>query len=154
MRTRDITLSASLMAIYIAINVVGAASPISVSSLMGSALFGMFWHYFSTKRNLTLQGLRVGWNLIGMVQSNYRIISYMKMQSTAGLAIFDWVFGKFKTPIDLKAIELLTTLSQIEIGLTFWILMTGFLLFSFIVMPYLFYRYFRRIGIYKRLPSF
>ena len=154
MRSKDITLSASLIAIYVAINVAGAVSPISISAFMGSALFGMFWPYFSTKRNLTFQGLRVGWVLISMVRSAPKTLNIMKMQSIAGLGIFDWVFGKFKTPIDLKASELLTALTKIEIGLTFWIVMTGFLVFFHSVVPYLFYRYFRRIGIYKRLPSF
>jgi hypothetical protein len=142
------------MAIYIAINVAGAASPISVSALMGSALFGMFWPYFSTKRNLTFQGLRVGWVLVSMVRSAPRIVNIMKLQSISGLAVFDWVYGKLGTAIDLKAIELLTDLTKIEIGLTFWIFMTGFLVFFYSVVPYLFYRYFKAVGLFKRLPSF
>ena len=154
MRSKDIALSASLMAIYVAINVAGAASPISVSALMGSALFGMFWPYFSTKRNLTFQGLRMGWVLVSMVRSAPRIVNIMKIQSISGLAVFDWVSGKCQTPIDLKAIELLTTLSHLEIGFNFWIFMTGFLIFFYSVVPYLFYRYFKAVGLFRRLPSF
>lgn len=153
MRTKAITLSASLMAIYIAINVAGAASPISVSALMGSALFGMFWPYFSTKRNLTFQGLRVGWVLVSMVRSAPKIVNYMKMQSISGLAVFDWVYGNLG-PIDNRGVELLITLSQLEIGFNFWIFMTGFLIFFYSVVPYLFYRYFKAVGLFKRLPSF
>ena len=154
MRSKDITLSASLMAIYIAIQVAGSVSPISVSALMGSALFGMFWPYFSTKRNLTIQVLRVGWVLVSMVRSAPSIVNIMKIQSIAGLGIFDWVYGKFMTPIDLKAIEVLTALSKIEIGLNFWIIMAGFLIFFYSAVPYLVYRYFKAIGLFRRLPSF
>ncbi len=154
MRSKDITLSASLMAIYIAIQVAGSVSPISVSALMGSALFGMFWPYFSTKRNLTIQGLRVGWVLVSMVRSVPRLLNIMRIQSIAGLGIFDWVFGKYRTPIDIRAIELLTELAQLKIGLTFWIFMTGFLLFFYSVVPYLFYKYFKYVGVFRRLPSF
>ena len=68
--------------------------------------------------------------------------------------MFDWVFGRFKTPIDLKAVELLTTLAQLEIGPKFWILMTGFLVFFYSVVPYLFYKYFKYVGVFRRLPSF
>ncbi len=154
MRSKDITLSASLMAIYVAINVAGAASPISVSALMGSALFGMFWPYFSTRLNLTFQGLRVGWVLVSMVRSAPRIVNIMKIQSTAGLAVFDWVYGKYQTPIDLNAIELLQTLGRAEMGFNFWIFMTGFLILLYSVVPYLFYRCFKAVGLFKRLPSF
>lgn len=142
------------MAIYIAIQVAGSVSPISVSALMGSALFGMFWPYFSTKRNLTIQGLRVGWVLISMVRSALRILNIMRIQSIAGLGIFDWVFQKYASVIDLKAIGLLTTLAQLEIGPTFWIIMTGFLVFFYSVVPYLFYKYFKAVGLFRRLPSF
>lgn len=153
MRSKDITLSASLMAIYIAIQVAGSVSPISVSALMGSALFGMFWPYFSTKRNLTVQGLRVGWVLISMVRSVPRLINMMRIQSIAGLGIFDWVYGQLG-PIENRGVELLEVLSQLETGSMFWVFMTGFLVFFYSVVPYLFYRYFKAVGLFKRLPSF
>ena len=153
MRSKDITLSASLMAIYIAIQVAGSVSPISVSALMGSALFGMFWPYFSTKRNLTIQGLRVGWVLVSRVRSVPRLLNIMRIQSIAGLGIFDWVF-KNLGPVDNRGVDLLLALAQLEIGPTFWIFMTGFLVFFYSVVPYLFYRYFKAIGLFRRLPSF
>ena len=154
MRSKDITLSASLMAIYVAINLLGTVAPIKVSTIMQSALFGLFWPFFSTRLNLTFQGLRVGWNLIGMVRSAPKIVNYMKIQSIGGLALFEWVYGTFGTPIDLEAIEVLTALTKIEIGLNFWIFMAGFLVFFYSVVPYLFYRYFKAVGLFKRLPSF
>lgn len=154
MKPKDITLSASLMAIYIAINVAGAVSPISVSALAGSALFGMFWPYFSTKRNLTFQGLRVGFVLVSMVRTAPKMINYVKMQATGGLAIFDWVVIKVGGVIEQRSRDLMVTLALLEIGPTFWIFMTGFLIFFYSVVPYLFYRYFKFIGLFKRLPSF
>ena len=153
MRSKDIALSASLMAIYIAINVAGSVSPISVSALMGSALFGIFWHYFSLKRNLTIQGLRVGWVLVSMVRSVPKLITVMRLQSIAGLGIFNWVYSNLG-PVDNRGVDLLLVLSKIEAGSTFWIFMTGFLVLFYSVVPYAFYRYFKAAGIYKRLPSF
>lgn len=154
MRSKDITLSASLMAIYIAVNVAGSVSPISVSALMGSALFGMFWPYFSLKRNLTFQGLRVGWVLISMVRTAPKMLNYMKMQSTGGLAIFDWVSVEFGGVIDYNSRDLLIALAQLELGYTFWIFTIGFLIFVYAVVPYAFFRYFKAVGFFKRLPSF
>ena len=153
MRSKDITLSASLMAIYIAIQVAESVSPISVSALMGSALFGMFWPYFSTKRNLTIQGLRVGWVLISMVRSVPRLLNIVRIQSIAGLGIFDWVYSNLG-PVENRGVELLEVFAQLEIGPTFWIFMTGFLVLFYSVVPYLFYRYFKAFGLFRRLPSF
>lgn len=153
MRSKDITLSASLMAIYIAINVLGSATPIRVSSMMQSALFGLFWPYFSTRLNLTFQGLRVGYNLIGMVRTVPKLLSVAKIESVAAWAFFDWFVEKWGGVIDLRAIELLEVLSTLEAGVTFWIVMAGFLLFFSLVFPYGFYRYFKKIGLFKRLPS-
>lgn len=154
MRSKDITLSASLIAIYIAIQVAGSVSPISGSALMGCALFGMFWPYFSLKRNLTFQALRVGWVLISMVRTAPQMINYMKMQSIKGLMFIDWFTFKFGGIVDTKSREMLVILSQIKMGLNFWLFMTGFLILFYSVVPYIFFRYFKAIGLFKRMPSF
>lgn len=153
MRTKDIILSASLMAIYIAINILGSAAPIKVSSMMQSALFGMFWPYFSTMLNLTFQGLRVGYNLVEMIRSAPKIINMVKLQAIAGLGIFDWVYGQLG-PIEKRGVELLLALSKIKGGSTFWLALTGYLILYSLIVPYVFYRYFKAIGLFRRLPSF
>lgn len=141
------------MAIFIAINVLGTVSPIKVSSLMQSALIGLFWPYFSTRINLTFQGLRVGWGLVAAVRYAPNIINIMRIQSIAGLAVFDWTYGEFGGEIDFRATQLLEALARAEMGLNFWIFIAGLLIIVY-SMPYLFYRYFKAIGVFRRLPSF
>lgn len=153
MRTKDITLSASLMAIYIVVNVFGAATPIRVTTMMQSALFGLFWPFFSTRINLTFQGLRVGYNMAGLIRTAPQIINYAKIQSIAGLGIFEWAYANLG-PIDNRGVELLQSLAKIEAGPTFWIFLTGYLIVYSLIFPYAFYRYFKVIGLFKRLPIF
>lgn len=154
MRSKDITLSASLMAIYIAINVLGTATPIKVSSMMQSALFGLFWPYFSTRLNLTFQGLRVGYNLVGMIRTAPKIMSVLKTEAIMGLSIFDWTIEKYTGIIEIRAYDLLRALSRAEAGLNFWIFLTIYMTMFSLIFPYLFYRYFKAIGLFRRLPSF
>ena len=154
MRSKDIILSASLMAIFIAVKVVGAVSLFAVSTLATSALFGIFWPYFSTRLNLTFIGFRVGFSLVDLVRSAPRILGIMRIQSMFGLGVLNWSYDVFGGTIDSKSVELLTAVSQLETGPIFWIFMTGFLLFFDTVLPYLFYRYFKAAGVFRRLPSF
>lgn len=154
MRSKDITLSASLMAIYIAINVLGTATPIKVSSMMQSALFGLFWPYFSTRLNLTFQGLRVGYNLVNMIRTAPKIISVLKVESIMGLSVFDWSTEKYAIIIDLRAYDLLRALSRAGPSLNFWIFVAIYLTMFSLIFPYLFYRYFKAVGLFRRLPSY
>ena len=154
MRTKDIILSASLMAIFIGLKVVGSVSPIAMSTLATSALFGIFWPFFSHRLNLTFILFRTGYSLVDLVQSGPKIINVMRIQAMGGLGVLNWFYERFGGTMDLRSVKLLTTLSQLEMGLNFWIFMTGFILFFDTVLPYLFYRYFKAAGVFRRLPSF
>ena len=154
MRTKDIILSASLMAVFILINIFSSISPIRASFLMQSALFGLFWPYFSTKLNLTFQGLRVGFNLVSFVRSAPRFLSTIRIQSVLGLGVFDWQIENYGGVIDLRSYDLLVTLAKIELGPRFWIALPGSMLIYFLIGPYLFYKYFKYVGVFRRLPSF
>ena len=154
MRTKDITLSASLMAVFILINIFSSISPIRASFLMQSALFGLFWPYFSTKLNLTFQGLRVGFNLVAFVRSAPRVLSTIRIESIAGLGVFDWAIEKFGAIIDQQQYDLVIALAKIEAGPRFWIICTSYLILACGLIPYLFYKYFKYVGVFRRLPSF
>lgn len=154
MRSKDITLSASLMAVFILINIFKSISPIHVSFFMQSALFGLFWPYFSTRLNLTFQGLRIGFNLIRFVRTAPSFVNIIKMESIAGLGIFDWSIGKYGNFIDQLSYDLLMALAKIEIGPRFWIFCAGYLILACGLVPYLFYKYFKYVGVFRRLPSF
>lgn len=154
MRSKDITLSASLMAIFILINVFSSISPIRVSFLMTSALFGLFWPYFSTRLNLTFQGLRVGFNLVMFVRSAPKILSLIKIESVLGLGVFDWNTEKYGGAIDIRSYDLLVALAQLDIGPRFWIFCAGYLILACGLVPYLFYKYFKYVGVFRRLPNY
>lgn len=154
MRSKDITLSASLMAIYILVNVFSSVSPIAVSFLMTSALFGLFWPFFSTKLNLTFQGLRVGFNLVSFMRTSPKLLNYMRIQSIIGLNIFDWTVEEYGGVIDQLSYDLLWTLGNARGTPVLYILITGYLILACALIPYLFYKYFKYVGIFKRLPSF
>ncbi len=154
MRSKDITLSASLMAIFILINVFGSISPINASVLMMSAAFGLFWPYFSTKLNLTFQGLRVGFNVVKFVRFAPKFLSMIRIQSVLGLGVFDWTKNELGGIIDLRSYDLLVALARLEIGPRFWIFCISYLILACGVIPYLFYKYFKYIGVFRRLPSF
>jgi hypothetical protein len=154
MKTKDITLSASLLAIYIAINALGNAAPIRITSMMQSALFGIFWGFFPLKLNLTFQGFRIGWNLIGFVRSAPKIVNYMKLQSIAGMGLLDQAIVRWGGTIDTDAYAMLETLGTASLGLNFWIFCLGYLTCYTLIFSYGFYRWFRFTGLFKRLPSF
>ena len=154
MRSKDITLSASLMAIFIGLKVVGSISPTAMSTLATSALFGIFWPFFSNRLNLTFILFRTGFSLVDLVRSAPRIINIMRIQSVFGLGVLDWFYEVFGGTIDLTSLDLLTALGKLKMGPNFWIFMTGFILFFDTVLPYLFYRYFKAAGVFRRLPSF
>ena len=154
MRSKDITLSASLMAIFILINVFGSISPIRVSFLMQSALFGLFWPYFSTRLNLTFQGLRVGFNLVSFVRTSPRFLSTIRLEAIAGLGVFDWQTKKYGGVIDLRSYDLMEALANLELGPGFWIFCLSYLILACGIVPYLFYKYFKYAGVFRRLPSF
>ncbi len=154
MRSKDITLSASLMAVFILINIFSSISPIRASFLMQSALFGLFWPYFSTRLNLTFQGLRVGFNLVAFVRSAPRFLSTIRIESVLGLGVLDWSVEKWGGSIDLRSYDLLVALARLEIGPRFWIFCISYLILACGLIPYLFYKYFKYIGVFRRLPSF
>ena len=154
MRTKDITLSASLMAVFILINIFSSISPIRISFLMQSALFGLFWPYFSTKLNLTFQGLRVGFNLISFVRTSPRFLSTIRLEAITGLGVFEWATKKWGGVIDLRSYDLMVALANLEIGPRFWIFCISYLILACSLIPYLFYKYFKYVGVFRRLPSF
>ena len=156
MRSKDLTLSASLMALYVAIIIIGSTTPFRFTGLMYSALFGIFWNYFSLKQNLTFQAVRLTYNLSLSIYALPRIVALMKTESIAGLAFLEWVARALSTkyPIDSAGIELLTITGKAMITPNLFILFAIVSLCHCLILPYVFFRYFKRIGIFKRLPSF
>ena len=153
MRSKDLTLSASLMALYVAIIIIGSTTPFRFTGLMYSALFGIFWNYFSLKQNLTFQAVRLTYNLSLSIYTLPQIVALMKTESIAGLAFLEW-FNSTKYPIDSAGIELLTITGKAMITPNLFILFAIVSLCHCLILPYVFFRYFKRIGIFKRLPSF
>jgi hypothetical protein len=154
MNSKTIMLSSSLMGIFIAIQIIKVVSPINIGSLMTSALFGLFWSYFTTKQNLSIQGLRIAWNLTFSFRSIPQVVAVVKGQTIAGMSFLDYFNSTLKNPVDLQAYELLRILGASVNGI---VIFKVFVIYCFIyalIVPYVFYRYFKRIGIYKRLPSF
>ncbi len=91
MRTKDITLSASLIGSYIAILLIGSTSPIKIAGIITSALFGLFWPYFSIRLNLIFCGLRVSWNMINYVRKGPALIRIIAMEGIAGIEFMKWM---------------------------------------------------------------
>ena len=154
MRSKDITISANLIGLYIAITVLAATTPLNVSTIMYSALFGLFWNYLSVKRNLAIQAGRVAYNLCTAVYDIPKLVGYMKVQSIAGLGRFDWFSMNGTYPVDDRSIALLETLAKASPTLTLWLIYFFYACIMSLILPYSFYRYFRWKGIFKRLPSF
>jgi hypothetical protein len=142
MNSKTIMLSSSLMGIFIAIQIIKVVSPINIGSLMTSALFGLFWSYFTTKQNLSIQGLRIAWNLTFSFRSIPQVVAVVKGQTIAGMSFLDYFNS---------------TLKILGASVNGIVIFKVFVIYCFIyalIVPYVFYRYFKRIGIYKRLPSF
>jgi len=152
MRSRDLTLSASLMALYVAILIIGSTTPFKFTGLMLSALFGLFWNYFSIKQNLTFQAGRFAYTVSRGITTAPRIAALIKVESITGLAFLDW-FNSTAYPIDPRGIEMLTA-TGMATATPILSLIVIVSLFHCLILPYVFFRYFERIGIFKRLPSF
>jgi hypothetical protein len=121
---------------------------------MYSALFGLFWNYFSTKRNLAFQALRVGWNISGAVRGIPKISAYVKGQSLMGLTFLDWVNSIYPTNETNVGYEFLEITAQGNPSPFFWMFFIIYAVLISLTTPYLFYRFFRWKGIFKRLPNF
>lgn len=155
MKTREIVLSATLISLYVATQILGSVTAINLSSLMLSALFGLFWHYFSTKQNLAFQGLRFAYNGISAFRSIPKFISYLRVQSVGGLAVLDYWFSRLPATVtDQEGYRLLEITGQAQPTSYFYLIFFGYMMAHFMIVPYLFYRYFRWRGIFNRLPSF
>lgn len=153
MRSKDLTLSASLMALYVAIIIIGSTTPFKITGLMLSALFGIFWNYFSLKQNLTFQAGRFAYNVSQALYFIPKTATYVKIQSIAGLAFLEWV-NSTGYPTDSAGLELLRITGRVDLTIAFFAVFLIVSLTLCLIMPYAFFRYFKRIGIFKRLPSF
>lgn len=154
MQTREIILSASLMGIYLMLIFLGSMAPAQFTALMFSALFGLFWHYFSVKQNLFFQCLRFGYNMIRGIRSIPSLLGVLKAESVAVLWFYEWLDMKSSTPIDAAGIQILEIFGQANLTKGTWFFFIIYSLMGCFVIPYLFYRYFRLIKIYKRIPVF
>lgn len=153
MRNKDIMLSASLIAIYLVTQLLGSTIPINISSMMISALFGLFWYYLPVKTNLFFILLRFGWNAVGSIRYLPKILNYMKLESVMGLQFLEW-FGARATESWQRGYDLLTATANLEPTFTFYVVVYGYMLGLALITPYLFYRYFKRVGVFRRMPAF
>ena len=155
MKTRDITLASSLMGWYIAIIITETVLPVKVSTLMVSALCGLFWSYFSTLQNLTFQGLRLGYQATLMISSLPRLTAIMRGQSFIGLTFLDWVDSiGFGIHLHNEGYQLLEVTATAQPTIILYFIFLVYAAVSFFIGSYAFYRIFKRMGIFKRLPVF
>ena len=154
MRARDLTLSASLIGLYVAIIIIGATTPFKFTALMLSALFGLFWNYFSLKTNLSFQVARLGFNFIKCIRTSPVLAATIKAESNVGLAFFDWINFTSAGVLEKGGVKVLELTGKQDMSILLFIIYLFYSLLHCTIIPYFFYRYFRKIGIYKRLPSF
>lgn len=153
MRSRDLTLSASLIGLYVAIIIIGSTTPFKFAGLLLSALFGIFWNYFTLRQNLTFQAGRLAYNVAQGFYVIPRIAAYTKIQATAGYAFLNWV-NSTGYPIDSAGVKIMEIMGQGDPTVAFYSFYVIGCLCNVLILPYAFFRYFKRIGIFKRLPSF
>lgn len=154
MRSKDITLSASLIGLYIAVTIISSISPIKIKGIMISALFGVFWPFFSTKINLMLQAFRLSWSMIKLVKSAPKLLNMFNIESIISLQLIEWLNQTLPGIISKKETELLVVTGQIKATPQFWVIMFCYGLLYCFITPYLFYKYFKYVGVFRRLPSF
>ena len=154
MRSKDLTLSASLIALYVAITIIGATTPFKFTALMLSALFGLFWNYFSLKQNICFQSVRFGYSFIKGIRLTPILVSVLKTESIAGLVFLDWINAISEGEFYAWGIKLLELTGKNDTSIPVFILHLVYSLLHCTMIPYVFFRYFKRIGIFKRLPSF
>jgi hypothetical protein len=152
MKTRDITLTANLIGLYIAVNVLSSVSPINISSWMYSALFGVFWHYFSTIQNLTFQAARISFVMTQSITGMPKLISLMRVYGVMGLEFTKW--SEVNLPLDEATKRIYELLGQAQPTTTLYLLFFVYVSLNSLIVPYAFYRYFKWTGIFRRLPSF
>ena len=80
--------------------------------------------------------------------------STIRLESIVGLGVFDWNIEKYGGAIDIRSYDLLVALARLQIGPRFLLFYTGCLILVCVLVPYLFYKYFKYVGVFRRLPSF
>ena len=116
MRSKDITLSASLITLYVIAVIYSSLTGIKITGLMLAALFGMFWNYLSPKTNLTIQAVRFIYNLSKAVFSLPALIGFLKMESIVGLSLLEFMNTTGKTTYD-SGVALLEATAQANISI-------------------------------------
>ena len=153
MRSKDITLTSNVIGLYVAITVLNATTPLKISAILYSALFGLFWNYFSLKRNIAIQTGRIAWNLIRAFRGIPQLVAMMKTQSIAGLWFLDWMNTILGLNVYNEGYQLLEITGQARPTFLFSFMYAVYVSLLCLILPYCFYRYFRYKGIFKRLPS-
>jgi len=114
---------------------VSTLAGVAVPSLMISAVLGMFWHYLTLNQNLALGSFRLVLAfpniyqrcLIASTQSPI-LLDFIQNRSSTGNVIPLWFTTFFIATVPMSAI------------------------LGYLVGPYVFYRVFRRVGFYDRIP--
>jgi hypothetical protein len=153
MKARDITLSSSLIGLYIAVNLLCSITPIEISSWMYSALFGLFWNYFSLKQNLTFQGIRIAWVMITSIIHVPKLIAMMRVNSVIGVAFTKWSIIN-PTALENSTITILETVGKAQPTIAVYVFVFIYVALNCLTLPYIFYRYYRWTGVFKRMPEF
>ena len=129
------SVSVVFFGLVIGVFFVSTLSGVAVPSLLMSAMLGMFWHYLTRKQNLILGSFRLFLALpniylrclMASTQSPI-VLDFIQNRSTTGDTIPRWFTTFFVATVPLSAI------------------------LGYLVGPYVFYRIFRRVGCYDRLP--
>ena len=82
----------------------------------------------------------MGFNLVKLVRVAPNLLSILRVESIAGLYLFDWSIKKYGGIIDQMSYDLLMTLSKLEVGIVV-IFFTSYVVLSCGAIPYLFYKY-------------
>ena len=154
MKTRDITLSSSLMGLWVAIILIQSSLPVNITTFTISALFGLFWNYFSTRQNLAFQGVRLSYTMIISIRQLPQLTAIMRGQSFAGLAFLDWVYSILGVSFHNEGYQILEATLQAQPTGILFIIFFVYAAARFLIMPYAFYRIFKRMGVFKRIPVF
>ena len=154
MRTKDITLSASLMAIYIAVKIITTVSPIKITGLMVSALFGLFWGYYSCKQNLIFASVIFYSKIVNSMGKVHYVQKFLSLEWEWGLKFIEYLNVTMNVPLEGIDYIILKEVSRGTTIINVFILNVLVKIVYCYVGPYLFYKYFKSIGVFRRLPSF
>ncbi len=142
------------MAIYIAVKIITTVSPIKITGLMVSALFGLFWGYFSFKQNLIFASVIFFSKIVTSMGKVHFAQTFLSLEWEWGLKFIEYLNVAMNVPLDGIDYLILKEISRGTTIINVFILSILVKMVYCYVAPYLFYKYFKYVGVFRRLPSF